>query len=113
MAKYLLKPVLNTVKQDFNLEDESGKTVYEGKMTKFSLFGASPFEFANHVTGRTEVHKVGKTVTVEVEVPASALAFVGNDGKWRLEKGDFRISCGGQSAMVKCTKTKVWDEPNI
>lgn len=55
----------------------------------------------------------GKTVTVEVEVPASALAFVGNDGKWRLEKGDFRISCGGQSAMVKCTETKVWDEPNI
>lgn len=55
----------------------------------------------------------GKTVTVEVEVPASALAFVGNDGKWRLEKGDFRISCGGHSAMVKCTKTKVWDEPNI
>ena len=55
----------------------------------------------------------GKTVIVEVEIPASALAFVGNDGKWRLEKGDFRISCGGQSAMVTCTKTKVWDTPNI
>lgn len=65
MAKYLLKPVLNTVKQAFYLKDESGKTIYEGKMTKFSLFGASPFEFANHVTGKTEVHKVGKTVTVE------------------------------------------------
>ena len=55
----------------------------------------------------------GKTVTVEVEIPASALAFVGNDGKWRLEKGDFRISCGGLSAIVTCSATKVWDTPNI
>ena len=65
MNKYLLKPVLKTAKQAFCLEDEGGNTVYEGKMTKFSLLGASPFEFVNHVTGRTEEHKVGKTVTVE------------------------------------------------
>ena len=64
--KYLLKPVLKTVKQSFFLEDENGNTVYEGKMTKFSLFGASPYEFTNHRTNRTEVHKVGKTVTAEV-----------------------------------------------
>lgn len=63
--KYLLKPVLKTAKQAFYLEDENGNTVYEGKMTKFSLLGASPFEFVNHVTGRTEEHKVGKTITVE------------------------------------------------
>ena len=62
---YLLKPVLKTAKQAFYLEDENGNTVYEGKMTKFSLLGASPFEFVNHVTGRTEEHKVGKTITVE------------------------------------------------
>ena len=65
MNKYLLKPATGTIKQAFYLEDENGNTVYEGKMTKFSLFGASPFEFANHITGKTEVHKVGKTVTVE------------------------------------------------
>ena len=65
MNKYLLKPVLKTAKQAFYLEDESGNTVYEGKMTKFSLLGASPFEFVNHVTGKTEEHKVGKTITVE------------------------------------------------
>ena len=64
--KYLLKPVLKTVKQSFFLEDENGNTVYEGKMTKFSLFGASPYEFINHRTNRTEVHKVGKTATAEV-----------------------------------------------
>ena len=63
--KYHLKPVLKTAKQAFYLEDESGNTVYEGTMTKFSLLGASPFEFVNHLTGKTEEHKVGKTITVE------------------------------------------------
>ena len=65
MAEYRLKPVLKTVKQAFYLEDENGSKVYEGKMTKFSLFGASPFEFTNCLTGKTEEHKVGKTVTTE------------------------------------------------
>ena len=55
----------------------------------------------------------GETKTVKVEIPASALAFVGADGKWRLEEGDFRISCGGLGAMVRCNRTKVWDTPNI
>ena len=63
--KYLLKPVLKTAKQAFYLEDENGNTVYEGKMTRFSLLGASPFEFVNHITNRTEEHQVGKTITVE------------------------------------------------
>ncbi len=63
--KYLLKPALKTFKQAFYLEDENGHTVYEGKMTKFSLFGASPFEFINHITNKIEEHKVGKTVTIE------------------------------------------------
>lgn len=63
--KYLLKPVLKTAKQAFYLEDENGNTVYEGKMTRFSLLGASPFEFVNHITNRMEEHAVGKTVTVE------------------------------------------------
>ncbi len=55
----------------------------------------------------------GETKTVKVEIPASALAFVGADGKWRLEEGDFRISCGGLGAIVRCNKTKVWETPNI
>ena len=55
----------------------------------------------------------GETKTVQFELPASALAFVGADGKWRLEKGDFRLSCGGQSAMLKCIATQVWETPNI
>ena len=65
MNKYLLKPKLATIKQTFFLEDENGNMVYEGKMTKFSLFGASPFEMVNHITNKTEEHKIGKTVTIE------------------------------------------------
>lgn len=55
----------------------------------------------------------GETKTVSVEIPASSLAFVGADGKWRLEEGDFRISCGGLGTMVRCNRTKVWETPNI
>ena len=55
----------------------------------------------------------GETKTVEFTVPASELAFVGSDGRWRLEEGDFRISCGGLSVPIHCTETKVWDTPNI
>ncbi|MBR3450750.1 MAG: glycoside hydrolase family 3 C-terminal domain-containing protein [Bacteroidales bacterium] len=55
----------------------------------------------------------GETKTVSFELPASELAFVGADGKWRLEEGDFRLACGGLGAMVKCTETKVWNTPNI
>ena len=63
--KYLLKPALRTIKQAFYLEDERGNVVYEGKMMKFSLFGASPFQFTNHMTNKIEEHKIGKTVTIE------------------------------------------------
>lgn len=55
----------------------------------------------------------GETKTVEFTVPASELAFVGSDGRWRLEEGDFRISCSGLSVPIHCTETKVWDTPNI
>ena len=56
--------------------------------------------------------KPGETKTVTFKLNADDLAFVGYDGKWRLEKGDFALSCGGQSVSVKCAETKVWDTPN-
>lgn len=55
----------------------------------------------------------GESKTVRLEFPAHELAFVGHDGKWRLEKGEFRIACGTESMMIVCTATKVWDTPNI
>ena len=55
----------------------------------------------------------GESKTVSFVVPAHELAFVGADGKWRLEAGDFRLSCGGLGVMLRCTETKVWETPNI
>ena len=55
----------------------------------------------------------GETKTVTLTIPASALAFVGADGKWILEAGEFAITCGGQAVTINATETKVWDTPNI
>ena len=54
----------------------------------------------------------GETKTVTLKVKASDLAFVGYDGKWILEKGDFRIQAGDQTANIVCTATKKWDSQN-
>jgi len=40
--------------------------------------------------------KAGETRTVEFEVPAERLSFVGRDNKWILEEGDFEALCGDQ-----------------
>ena len=54
----------------------------------------------------------GETKTVTLKVKASDLAFVGYDGKWILEKGDFRIQTGDQTANIVCTATKKWESQN-
>ena len=56
--------------------------------------------------------KPGETKTVTFILKANDLAFVGYAGKWRLEKGDFKLSCGNQQTTITCTQTKVWDTPN-
>ena len=55
----------------------------------------------------------GETKTVTFQLPAKALAFVGADGKWILEEGDFLLKVGNQQIGTACSKTKVWDTPNI
>jgi len=55
----------------------------------------------------------GETKNVTFQLPAKALAFVGADGKWTLEEGDFLLKVGNQQIGTACTKTKVWDTPNI
>ena len=55
----------------------------------------------------------GETKTVTFSLPASKLAFVGADGKWTLEEGDFILKVGNQTVGTACLQTKVWDEPNI
>ena len=55
----------------------------------------------------------GEVKTVTFRLPAKKLAFVGADGRWRLEEGDFLLKVGRLSAAVVCKETKVWDTPNI
>ncbi|MCM1111530.1 MAG: glycoside hydrolase family 3 C-terminal domain-containing protein [Clostridium sp.] len=54
----------------------------------------------------------GETRRVELPVKASDLAFVDLDGKWVLEKGDFRIQVGDQTMTVNCAEAHKWDTPN-
>lgn len=56
--------------------------------------------------------KPGETKTVTLKLKGSDLAFVGYDGKWILEKGDFRIQTGNQVLNIVCTDTKKWETPN-
>ena len=55
----------------------------------------------------------GETKTVTFTLPAKSMAFVGADGRWTLEEGDFLLKVSGLSIPVICTQTKVWDTPNI
>ena len=55
----------------------------------------------------------GETKTVTFQLPAKALAFVGADGRWTLEEGDFLLKVGTLSVPAACTQTKVWETPNI
>jgi beta-glucosidase len=55
----------------------------------------------------------GETQTITFKLPAKSMAFVGADGRWTLEEGDFLLKVSGLSIPVICTQTKVWDTPNI
>ena len=55
----------------------------------------------------------GQTKTVTFQLPARNLAFVGADGRWTLEEGDFVLTVGRTQQKVTCRQTKVWDTPNI
>ncbi|MBP5713894.1 MAG: glycoside hydrolase family 3 C-terminal domain-containing protein [Prevotella sp.] len=55
----------------------------------------------------------GETKTVTFRLPAKSLAFVGADGRWTLEEGDFILKVGNQIVPTACSQTKIWDTPNI
>ena len=55
----------------------------------------------------------GETKTVTFRLPAKSLAFVGADGRWTLEEGDFILKVGNQTVPTACSQTKIWDTPNI
>lgn len=54
----------------------------------------------------------GETKTVTFNLNADDLAFVGYDGKWVLEEGDFKLMIADQSADIHCTDTYQWSTAN-
>ena len=54
----------------------------------------------------------GETKTVTFDLKADELAFVGYDGKWRLEEGDFKLMIADQKAYIHCTDTYQWQSAN-
>jgi beta-glucosidase len=52
----------------------------------------------------------GESKTVTLKVPASQLAFMGLDNKWRLEEGTFTVRVGNQKFSINANETKVWNE---
>lgn len=54
----------------------------------------------------------GETKTVTFELKADDLAFVGWNGNWRLEEGDFKLMIADQSADIHCTDTYQWPTAN-
>ena len=54
----------------------------------------------------------GETKTVTFDLKADDLAFVGYDGKWRLEEGDFKLMIADQKVYIHCTDTYQWQSAN-
>ena len=56
--------------------------------------------------------KPGERRTVTLSLPAQDLAFVGYDGRWTLEEGEFMLTIGRETVKVVCDQTYTWDTPN-
>lgn len=56
--------------------------------------------------------KPGETKTVTLPIKAKDLAFVNHNGKWILEKGDFRMQAGTATLNLTCSRTYEWSTPN-
>ena len=54
----------------------------------------------------------GESKTVTFELKANDLAFVGWDGKWILEEGDFMLMVADQHATIHCNETHQWASAN-
>ena len=97
---YYFKPDKKFFKQGFYMVGDNGESIYEAKMVKFSLFSAFKFEFINHKTTKSEIHKIGHTMTFEesgFESILSVKSFFKYDGKniWDyLHEMGVRITSG-------------------
>lgn len=65
--KYTFAPEKKAWKQGFFMKDENDNIVYEAKVLKQSILGSSTVEFVNHLTNKSEEHKIGAVITVQSE----------------------------------------------
>ncbi|MBQ0077995.1 MAG: glycoside hydrolase family 3 C-terminal domain-containing protein [Bacteroidales bacterium] len=56
--------------------------------------------------------KAAEKKRITFRIPAKELAYVGVDGKWRIEEGDYTFMVADQSFTVHCDETRVWECPN-
>ncbi len=61
---------------------------------------------------KTPLLQPGETVRMTLRMKGSDLAFVGYDGHWVLEEGDFRIQTGTEVLTITCTADRRWESPN-
>lgn len=54
----------------------------------------------------------GESKTVTFDLKTNDLAFVGWDGKWILEEGDFKLMVADQQATIHCNETHKWASAN-
>ena len=52
----------------------------------------------------------GEVKTVTFRLPARSLAFVGADGRWTLEEGDFILKVGNQTVPTACSQTSFFEQ---
>lgn len=108
---------------DFNMQDEltftvdvtnTGKRTGKEVVMLFSrdmVASLTPENRRLRAFQKVEL-KPGETKQVTLKIPASDLAFVGSDGRWILEAGEFRIQVGNQLIHIQCSETYQWNTPN-
>ena len=64
----------NTFKPGYLIEDADRKVLFEGQMLKNALVGARTFAFTNRLTGKTEEHEIGHTVSQSFDNEAFSMS---------------------------------------
>ena len=84
--KYFFRPGKASVKQGFFMQDENEEVVYEANVLKMPVLSAADVEFVNKINGRSEIHKVGHTMTTETSGLLGPFRFMKSYFKYDGEK---------------------------
>src|SRR5574344_7062 len=109
---------LKVNKEKFNADDElvftvdvtnRGKVAGKEVVMLFSrdmVASLTPENRRLRAFSKVEINP-GETKSMTIKIKGSDLAFVGADGKWILEKGDFRMQVGDKTIDLTCTETHI------